>query len=241
MRTCPVCSSEFANFLPLTPQYFEMLNKLNVGYSLEDFETLNTGQYSCPCCAASDRDRLYALFVRRFLARPQGSSLRILDLAPAPLLSQFLKSIPDISYRSADLYSPLADDVVDIMDMNIYADKAFDFIVCSHVLEHVSDDRKAITELFRVLANNGVAILMVPILLTAKYTDEDPEELDVNVRWARFGQDDHVRMYAKDDYMARIREGGFELLELDSQSFGPGVFRRHGITEQSILYIGTKP
>jgi hypothetical protein len=60
------------------------------------------------------------------------------------------------------------------------------------------------------------------------------------VRWARFGQDDHIRMYAKHDYMSRIREGGFELLELDSRSFGDGTFRQHGITDQSVLYIGTK-
>lgn len=240
MRSCPVCSSEFANFLPLTSQYFEMLNALNVGYSLEDFETLNTGQYACPRCAASDRDRLYALFVKTFLTRPADRPLRILDIAPAPLLSQFLRSIPDIYYRSADLFSPLADDIVDIMDMQLYADNSFDFIVCSHVLEHVPDDRKAIAELYRVLDKNGVAILMVPILLTAEYTDEDPDETDVNVRWARFGQDDHVRMYAKQDYMARIREGGFELLELDARSFGAGTFKQHGITEQSVLYIGAK-
>jgi SAM-dependent methyltransferase len=240
MRSCPVCSSEFANFLPLASHYFEMLNGLNVSYSLEDFETLNTGQYSCPRCAASDRDRLYALFVKTFLMRPQGRPLRILDIAPAPVLSQFLRGIPDIQYRSADLFSPLADDIVDIMDMNIYADNTFDFVVCSHVLEHVPDDRKAIAELYRVLDKNGVAILMVPILLTAMDTEEDPYETDVNVRWTRFGQDDHVRMYAKHDYMSRIREGRFELLELNSRSFGEGIFKQHGITEQSVLYIGAK-
>ncbi|SEI83493.1 class I SAM-dependent methyltransferase [Pseudomonas sp. NFR16] len=240
MRSCSVCSSQFANFLPLASHYFEMLNELNVSYSLDDFETLNTGQYSCPQCAASDRDRLYALFVKTFVRRPEGRPLRILDIAPAPLLSRFLRSIPDSQYRSADLFSPLADDIVDIMDMNIYPDNSFDFIVCSHVLEHVPDDRKAIAELYRVLDKNGLAILMVPILLTAEHTDEDPDETDVNVRWARFGQDDHVRMYAKQDYMSRIRAGGFELLELDSRSFGQGTFRQQGITEQSVLYIGTK-
>lgn len=240
MRSCSVCSSQFSNFLPLPSHYFEMLNELNVSYSLDDFETLNTGQYSCPRCAASDRDRLYALFVKTFVRQPEGRPLRILDIAPAPLLSQFLRNIPDIQYRSADLFSPLADDIIDIMDMHIYADNSFDFIVCSHVLEHVPDDGKAIAELYRVLDKNGLAILMVPILLTAEHTDEDPDETDANVRWARFGQDDHVRMYAKHDFMSRIRGGGFELLELDSRSFGPGTFRQHGITEQSILYIGTK-
>ena len=43
------------------------------------------------------------------------------------------------------------DDVVDITDMPMYADGSFDFFICSHVLEHVSDDRRALNELYRIL------------------------------------------------------------------------------------------
>jgi SAM-dependent methyltransferase len=240
MRTCPVCTNRFPNFYPLPRHYLEVAHRLSVGYSSEDFETLNIGQYSCPECVASDRDRLYALYTTHLLAHPEGQPLRILDIAPAPVLSAFLRDLPNARYRSADLFSPMADDIVDIMDMHIYADESFDLIVCSHVLEHVRDDAQAISELYRVLAKGGSAILMVPILLTATETDEDPDEQNVDERWARFGQDDHVRMYARHDFIARLQHGGFAVDALGSDAFGPGVFKRHGITEQSVLYIGRK-
>lgn len=240
MRQCPLCLSRVANFLPLPEAYVRFFNNLPVEYSLEDFETLNVGQYSCPSCCAADRERLYALFVRACLRWSGEQPMRILDIAPAQALSNFLCDLPNVHYRSADLCSPLADDQVDITDMALYADSSFDFIVCSHVLEHVPDDARAIAELYRVLAPGGAAILMVPILLTQEATDEDPALEDVGERWRRFGQDDHVRMYARGDYLERLGRAGFQVQALDSQAFEPGAFRLHGITEQSVLYIGCK-
>jgi SAM-dependent methyltransferase len=134
--------------------------------------------------------------------------------------------------------STLADDKVDITDMNCYPSGSFDLIVCSHVLEHVPDDAKAIRELNRVLAPNGSAILMVPILLGLQQTDEDPSVTDVNERWRRFGQDDHVRMYARNDFLQRLQAGGFEVESLDAAKFGCEIFQQCGITEQRVLYVG---
>lgn len=240
MRTCPVCANRFPNFYPLSRHYLEVAHRLNVHYSVDDFETLNVGQYSCPECAASDRDRLYALFAMHMLKNPEGIPLRILDIAPAPVLSAFLRSLPNAHYRSADMFSPMTGDKVDIMDMNIYADESFDFIVCSDVLAQVRDDARAIAELYRVLAKGGAAILMVPILLIATETDEDPDEQSEDEHWARFGQNDHVRMYAKHDFTDRLQNAGFRVDAMGSQAFGNGTFKEHGITEQSVLYIGRK-
>lgn len=238
MKFCPICSYSFPNFLPLSNSYLETFHRLNVPYSLDQFETLNVGQYSCPICHASDRDRLYALFLKAYVQQRSGQALRLLDIAPAPRLSQFLKSLPGVQYRSADLMSPLADDKVDITQMDCYADGSFDLIVCSHVLEHVPDDAKAIRELSRILSPNGAAILMVPILLGLKKTDEDPSVTDVNERWRRFGQDDHVRMYERSDFLKRLQKGAFQVKSLDAATFGRDIFRQCGITEQSVLYIG---
>ena len=241
MKFCPICSHSFPNFLPLPNNYFDTFHRLNVPYSLDQFETLNVGQYSCPICQASDRDRLYVLFLKAYVQQRSGQVLRILDIAPAPRLSQFLKSLPGVQYRSADLMSPLADDKVDITQMDCYADGSFDFIVCSHVLEHVPDDNKAIRELNRILAPEGAAILMVPILLGASKTDEDPGVTDVNERWRRFGQDDHIRMYERSDFLKRLKAGGFQVKALDAMTFGRDIFRQCGITEQSVLYVGQHP
>ena len=238
MKFCPVCSNNFPNFLPLSNNFFEIFHRLRVPYSLDQFETLNLGQYACPACQASDRDRLYALFLSAYVQQRQGLALRLLDIAPSPMLSRFLRGLLGVQYRSADLMSPLADDKVDITDMKCYPSGSFDLIVCSHVLEHVPDDAKAIRELNRILAPNGAAILMVPILLGVQHTDEDPGVTDVNERWRRFGQDDHVRMYARNDFLERLQAGGFQVESLDAAKFGREIFQQCGITEQSVLYVG---
>ncbi len=56
-------------------------------------------------------------------------------------------------------------------------------IICSHVLEHIVDDQKAMSELFRVLKPKCFAILQVPISKNAKETFENftitfPEEIE---------------------------------------------------------------
>lgn len=240
MRQCSVCAQRVQNFLPLPANYFVMFNSLPIAYSLGDFETLNLGQYSCPHCAAADRDRLYALYLRCILQRDEERPWRVLDIAPAPALSAFLRGQPNVRYRSADLMSPAADDKVDITNMALYADHSFDFIVCSHVLEHVPDDAAAIRELYRVLAPGGSAILMVPILTTASVTDEDPSVTDVNQRWIRFGQDDHVRMYCRNDFLRRLKAGGFHVKKYAAPEFGAELFKQCGIDAQSVLYVGYK-
>lgn len=74
-----------------------------------------------------------------------------------PALSAYLRGRGDLEYRTADLMMSGVDDVVDITDMNSYADGSFDFFICSHILEHVSDDGRALNELYRVLTAGGAA------------------------------------------------------------------------------------
>ncbi|MDP6908310.1 MAG: class I SAM-dependent methyltransferase, partial [Flavobacteriales bacterium] len=67
-----------------------------------------------------------------------------------------------LDLTTADLFSPLADVKCDIQNMP-FDDNSFDVIFCNHVLEHVEDDYKAMSELFRVLKPDGFAILQVPV------------------------------------------------------------------------------
>jgi len=96
---------------------------------------------------------------------------------------------------------------MDITDIQ-YPDKTFDVIYCSHVLEHITDDKGAIREFYRVLKSDGWAILLVPI--TADKTFEDPSVTDQAERLKLFGQEDHVRRYGP-DYVERLEEAGFNV------------------------------
>lgn len=76
---------------------------------------------------------------------------------------------------------------LDITDMNL-EDNFFDVIICNHVLEHIEDDRKAMSELFRVLKPGGEAILQVPISKYNKETFEDFSIILPEEREKYFGQ-----------------------------------------------------
>lgn len=232
-----MCESQ-VRFLSISRTLGGTLAKHGFPYSLDDFETLNHPQYLCPVCFSSDRDRLYKLYVDRFL-RP-GHVRRVLELAPSAPFSAYLGSRGDVEQRTADLMMAGVDDVVDITDMPMYADGSFNFFICSHVLEHVSDDGRALSELYRILAPGGRGIIMTPVVPDGRF-DEDPAVTDERERWRRFGQGDHVRLYDRSTLCSRIRQSGFELSALDSRTFGDEAFTRHGIALDSVLYIVHKP
>jgi ubiquinone/menaquinone biosynthesis C-methylase UbiE len=105
----------------------------------------------------------------------------------------------------------------------------------------VTDDRKALRELFRVVRPGGSGIVMVPVALDIQQVDEDTTLSDEGERWRRFGQHDHVRLYSKPGLMERIREAGFEVAELGVSHFGAENFDKLALLPGSILYIVSKP
>jgi len=242
---CSVCEHRVFKFYPL-PAYYRQ-KALEHGARGGGSETCNEAAYTCPFCGASDRDRLIALFLEKFIRENtrHSQSFRIVDFAPSFPLSGFIRRtleqcLPTAKYRTADLFMAGADDKVDLMDMRTYASESFDFFICSHVLEHVSDDRRALSELFRITKPEGTGILLVPIDLDRTVTDEDPAVTDIGERWRRFGQDDHVRAYAKTDFIARIRGTGFDVREWTVNDFSVKEFDRAGVQAGSVLYIVNK-
>jgi SAM-dependent methyltransferase len=238
---CPVCDSRVISFLPLPEFFHENQQKYGFPFRDGDAETCNTSAYLCPSCEASDRDRLYALYLSDHLKNLNSAEL--VDFGPSAPLSAFIRRLIDgrnIHYRTADLLSDNAEDRVDITDLRCYENDRFDFFICSHVLEHVPDDRKALRELYRILKPGGKAILMVPIILSIDQIDEDPSVTDEAEHWRRFGQDDHIRLYSKSGFLERVREAGFSVHELGRAFFGEELFDRTGISRQSVLYVVEK-
>jgi SAM-dependent methyltransferase len=245
--SCNVCLRPVRAFRPLPDFYARELRKHGWPYSLEQAETCNAAQYTCPWCGSSDRDRLLAQYFRVYWKnRPPADVFRMIDFAPSkPLSACFRRTLaekaPTAIYRTADLFASEVDDRVDLTDMKDYADSTWDFFVCSHVLEHVPDDRKALRELFRILKPGGTGLLLAPIILGLNAVDEDPTVTDSAERWRRFGQDDHVRLYSKAGFVERIGEAGFALEEWGTNDPNRvAEFRRNGIKPASVLYVASK-
>jgi SAM-dependent methyltransferase len=237
---CPICDSDFQEFFPLSPFYRQQWKLHGFDIDALQLETLNEKQYSCPICGASDRDRLYALFLKERMTQPT-SSFRLIDFAPAQSLSNFITRSFKINYRTADLFMLGVDDRVDLTNMPIYETETVDAFICSHILEHIPDDQKALSELYRILKPGGWGILMVPICCALEEIEEDPSKSTTEEdRWKYFGQDDHVRLYSKKGFLRRISNAGFKVSPFNATHYGIETFKRFGITLQSCLYIVSK-
>lgn len=162
----------------------------------------------CPTCGALERHRLVWLFFQRRTELLDGRPKRLLHFAPEPTIASRLRTVSNLDYVTADLFAPNVTMRVDISNMPSVPDGSFDFLYCSHVLEHVADDRKAIRECARVLKPEGHAIFIVPI--TARVSYEDLSITDPRERERLFGQHDHVRRYGP-DFLDRLKSAGFDV------------------------------
>ena len=238
---CPVCNRHLWFFDPFPIQFLKWYDQYGYVHSIFCAETFNLFDYSCPRCSAADRDRLYALYLRRVFSQIDSTKkYTFIDFAPAPALSNMIKSYSFLNYRSADLLMNGVDDRVDITDMPLYKDNSIDMFLCSHVLEHVEDDRKAMAELYRILKLGGWGILMVPIVLTLSDVYEDASIESASERWKYFGQGDHLRIYGKQGFLSRLENAGFTVRQFGVDYFGSDVFEKHGINPRSCLYVVQK-
>ena len=239
---CPICTNKVSKFVRLDDYFFKNLDEYQYVHSIFMGETLNILDYSCPNCFSSDRARLYAIYLKQHFQKnyTNAKTINFLDIAPDRNLASWLKKQYQINYRSVDLFMEDVDDKADLTDLSIYSDNSFDFILCSHVLEHVPEDRKAISELYRILKVGGYGIVMVPILLNLDHDIEDPNFDTPEKRWKYYGQDDHVRMYSKNGFISKLSEAGFKVNNLGIDYFGAETFLKNGIHPRSVLYVVEK-
>jgi len=160
----------------------------------------------CVFCGSLERHR----FLWRYLdgtVAGSGPSRVALHFAPEPCLVSRLGALIGPGYVTADIERSRVRVQLDISQLP-FRDDSFDMLICSHVLEHVQDDRRAIRELAIVLRPTGRAIVIVPV--NRDQTVEDPSVTDPAERLRLFGQVDHVRAYGP-DVVSRFVEAGFSV------------------------------
>ncbi len=194
--TDPIDEKSFKTFLPY-------------GYGNQRNNVLS------PSTLSLERHRLLWLYLKNetdfFSAEKKA-----LHFAPEQAFYKRFKRLKNLDYTTTDLNSPLADVKADICNLP-FKDDSYDVILCNHVLEHITDDTKAMQELYRVLKPNGMAILQIPQDLNRETTFEDNTITDKIERAKIFGQYDHVRIYGL-DYFEKLRHIGFKVEEVDYTS-----------------------
>jgi SAM-dependent methyltransferase len=191
----------------------------------------------CPWCRSNDRERLLYLFLRRhteLFRRPT----RVLHVAPEARLRHAIERAQQ-SYETTDLAMPCVDFRCDLAAIP-RPDASYDAIICSHVLEHVADDRAAMRELHRVLAPEGFAVLQVPIASKAPEMDEEVADkpLAPEERARRFGDPTHRRLYTERDYIARLEATGFTTTVADAlHLLGAGTVSGYGLVREEKVFL----
>ncbi|MEA2374882.1 MAG: hypothetical protein QOD53_1345 [Thermoleophilaceae bacterium] len=183
---------------------------------------------ACPRCGALERHRLLWLWLLE-QGVLGGGPLDVLHLAPEPSLRRALRGVPGVRWTGADLHP--GDPGVARVDTAAlpFADASFDLVLCSHVLEHVEDDARAMRELRRVLRPTGQAVLQQPVDEALARTHEDQAIVSPAERLRAFGQEDHVRLYGR-DLAERLRDAGFDVtVARYLDRVAEDVVRRHGL------------
>lgn len=168
--------------------------------------TLNNGDQLCPRCGSLPRTRrLYQLLTDDYLS----DGLRMLHFSPSKTLHHQLGKQTGLIYDSTDFVGEFqAKYQFDILDIAV-PDVTYDLVVCYHVLEHIEEDRRAMSELFRVLKPGGILLIQTPFREGGIYEDRT-----VNTEAGRleaFGQNDHVRVYSVAGLAERLMAAGFSV------------------------------
>lgn len=164
---------------------------------------------------------------------------KVLHIAPEQEFLRKFKKMKNLDYTSADLFSPIVDVKADILNLP-FESESFDVVICNHVLEHIEDDRKAMSELYRVMKKGGWGILQVPMKNSLKKTYEDFSITEPKERQKHFGQYDHVRWYGM-DYFDRLKSVGFDAeANFYSQKYSDADIKRFGLNRNEILPVVRK-
>lgn len=235
-RRCVVCGHRVWRFMPYrsgSGGVAPLMHALDVVGSDVD-------HHECPRCGAHDRERHLLLYMRASGLMNELAGLRILHFAPEKRLGRLLAARSPAAYVRCDLYPACADiRKVDIQAMP-FADGSFDLVMANHVLEHVDDDMEAISEISRVLAKGGRAILQTPYSPILHGTWSDRGIASDSARLQAYGQEDHVRLFGRDIF-DRIAGSGLVSEMGTHETMLAGVdHREYGVNHEEPFFLFRK-
>lgn len=149
----------------------------------------------CPHCQSYDRTRWFYFILKNFTSIFEEGG-EILHFAPEIQIERQLRKIGKCNYYTADIVKDAADYIVDMTSMP-FEDNKFDFIIANHVLEHIKDEKSAVSELKRCIKRNGKIILSFPVAININTFEIDDLRYEEEKTYY-YGQSDHVRLYGKD-------------------------------------------
>jgi SAM-dependent methyltransferase len=151
----------------------------------------------CPYCGSLERNRLLLFYLEKETDIFTKKNCKVLYFAPEYCFIPKLKQCNFAEYIDADINPNYASHVFNIEDIPFQNDY-FDYIICSHVLGHVSNEQKAIEELYRVLKPEGKALIMTLIDKNKITTLEDASITTLEDKLKYYSEPDLARLHGLD-------------------------------------------
>lgn len=203
--------------------------------SLKSFIDIEKGEKLCPACGSGKRHRrLFSILKEEYQQNEQ-----ILDFSPNIGFSYYARKAFGRNYLTTDYDSSSNTDFhLDIISID-KPDNQFDKVICYHVLEHIVDDAKAMSELFRILKKGGKCYIQTPYKVGEIY--EDFTITSSEERLKHFHQEDHVRIYSVVAQKERLEKADFQVeIRHFKKGEHPREIQKFGFKEEEFILVATK-
>jgi SAM-dependent methyltransferase len=237
-RQCYVCKRTFGRFTKFKggsaflPEWIVKLEM--IGSDVDNF--------GCPYCNSFDRERHLVMYFDKLDLWNKVRGNSVLHFAPEYHLSKKISEQQPAQYVMGDLF-PAKDGIRKIDATSIdYPDATFDAVIANHILEHIPDYLKAMSEFFRVLKPGGFAILQTPFskVLMKNFEDEGISTSDMRLFF--YAQRDHVRVFGERSLRQSLEQTGFLLqIAKHSEYFSDDEAFRYGVNCKEDLIMVKKP
>ncbi|MFH1423058.1 MAG: methyltransferase domain-containing protein, partial [Planctomycetota bacterium] len=146
-------------------------------------------------------------FFEKKLSSLAGEDAVVLHVSPEKGISDILKNRFNNGYVSVDISTKRQPTVLADVTKLGFKNDSFDMVLCFAVLEHISDDSAAISEIMRVIKPNANALITVPMDWSVEFTQErkEPDSLE------HF----HYRLYGR-DFLDKLKIFGFAVEVINS-------------------------
>lgn len=203
--------------------------------SLKEFVSIDKNELLCPACGSGKRHRRLFALLREQVKKEDS----LLDFSPNAGFLYYARKTWGNHYFTSN-YDPK--DSTDFhFDITAIAhdSNAFDVIICYHVLEHITADAQAISELYRILKPGGTCWIQTPFKEGEIY--EDISITGAAERLEHFHQEDHVRIYSAEGLAQRLSAGGFkvEILHFQEKE-NPDEHKQMGYKQEETILLARK-
>ena len=193
----------------------------------------------CPNCNSLARTRLIPFSLKYF--QLVKNNPRILHIAPNKNEYNYIKNnVTELfNYDRLNIRNVTHINIVQDLTKTTLKSNTYDLVIAWHVLEHIHEDLKAVSEVYRLLKPQGKFLVSVPI-----YPDGNSHTYeDAKIPYKDFekihGHYDHCRSCGL-DYYKRFETIGFKTDYLFVNAIKDNDLKKYGLRSNHLVWCFTK-